>query len=378
MRSLDPKLLEVVGDGKASLEVAPGSTPEIRFAVRAKAPGVARMNVSVRMGGGSEGDAFEEKVPIELVATPEVVAASGRLAEDERGPARETIAVPAGALPDYGGLRVELASTALVNLSEGAKYLVDYPYGCAEQRSSATLALVLAADLGRAFRVPGIDADKAAGAARESIRELPEFQCAGGGFAFWKHDCSTVSPYLTAYVVSVLQRSKSLGYAVAPEVLPAAYGFLEKDLGNKPPDNASWMPTYLASQAFAVKVLAEGGRSVDSPVNRLLEPGSLDHTPVFGLAYLWDAVAAAGGSENGRRAAELRRRIENAILPENATAHVEELSEPALYWIWSSNVRSTAVVLSTFARHASDYAHEEQLVRWLQDVRPQGPWANTV
>jgi len=50
MKSLDPKLLEIDGEGKTSVEAGPGETPEIRFAVRAKAPGVARVNVSVRLG----------------------------------------------------------------------------------------------------------------------------------------------------------------------------------------------------------------------------------------------------------------------------------------------------------------------------------------
>ena len=64
-------------------------------------------------------------------------------------------------MPGFGGLHVELASTAMVGLGEGARYLVEYPYGCAEQRSSRSLALMLAADLGEAFKLPGIDAAKA-------------------------------------------------------------------------------------------------------------------------------------------------------------------------------------------------------------------------
>ena len=57
----------------------------------------------------------------------------------------------------FGGLHVDLASTALVGLGEGARYLVEYPYGCAEQRGSRALALLLSADLGEAFSLPGID-----------------------------------------------------------------------------------------------------------------------------------------------------------------------------------------------------------------------------
>ena len=50
------------------------------------------------------------------------------------------------------------------------------------------------------------------------------------------------------------------------------------------------------------------------------------------------------------RSADLRRRIGNAILPEAATAHVEELSDPYLLWFWNSNVRSTAIVLNSLVK----------------------------
>ena len=71
--------------------------------------------------------------------------------------AAERLTLPTGVVTGFGGLHVELASTALVGLGEGARYLVEYPYGCAEQRGSRALALLLAADLGDAFRLPGIE-----------------------------------------------------------------------------------------------------------------------------------------------------------------------------------------------------------------------------
>ena len=43
---------------------------------------------------------------------------------------------PAGVVAGFGGLHVELSSTAMVGLGEGARYLVEYPYGCAEQQAS--------------------------------------------------------------------------------------------------------------------------------------------------------------------------------------------------------------------------------------------------
>ena len=126
-------------------------------------------------------------------------------------------------MPGFGGLRVDLSSTAMVGLAEGARYLVEYPYGCAEQRSSRALGLMLAADLGEAFNLPGIDAGEArSGPCRRTLNELQKFQCGDGGFAFWPGDCY-VRRRRTSRATSlhVFQRGKKLGYTVDQAMLDA-------------------------------------------------------------------------------------------------------------------------------------------------------------
>ena len=73
----------------------------------------------------------------------------------------------------------------MVGLGEGARYLVEYPYGCAEQKGSRALALLLAADLGDAFTLPGMDTSKMRPAVQQTLKELETFQCGNGGFAYW-------------------------------------------------------------------------------------------------------------------------------------------------------------------------------------------------
>jgi len=367
MRSLDPSLLEVVGDAKRTVPMTGGGASEVRFDVRARAVGRARVQMTAKLLG--ETDAFEETIPVEVLVSPEVVAAYGQTRDE----AHETLELPAGVVPAFGGLHVDTASTALVGLGEGARYLVEYPYGCAEQRSSTALALALAADLGDAFRLPGIDPAKIKDVAGATFKELEGFQCADGGFAFWKGECRTASPYLTSYVTHVLQRGQALGHPVTPAVLAKAYTYLEQNLGGDRPTNESWWPAYTAWQAFAVKVLAEGGRPQDSHVTRLF--GFADRMPVFALAYLLDALTASG--DGGPRAAELQRRIRNAVASEGGSAHVEELSDPYLLWFWNSNVRSTAVVLGSLVRRRPDDPLVPGLVRWLLAARKQGRWSNT-
>lgn len=367
MRSLDPSVLEVTGDARRTAPVLARSAAEVRFDVRAKRVGRARIQMTAKLLG--ESDAFEEEIPVEILASPEVVAAYG----ETTGQARETVVLPEGVVPGFGGLHLETASTALVGLGEGARYLVEYPYGCAEQRASATLALALAADLGGAFALPGIDAAAAKQTAAAAFAELPAFQCADGGFAFWKGNCRTRSPYLTSYVLHVLKRGRGLGYAIDSSVESRGLAFLEGALAEGAPADDGWWPAYTAWQTFAVKVLAEGGRPQDSHVTRLF--ARLDRMPVFAMTYLLDAMAAAG--ERGERRSELERRIRNSIQPEGGTAHVEELADPYLLWFWSSNVRSTALALGSLVRNVPGDPLVPRMVRWLMQVRKNGRWDDT-
>ena len=61
---------------------------------------------------------------------------------------------------------------------------------------------------------------------------------------------------------------------------------------SEPPTNEGWWPAYTAWQAFAVKVLVEGGRNQDSNLTRLY--GYRERMPVFALAYLHDALRRQG------------------------------------------------------------------------------------
>lgn len=367
MRSLDPSILALEGNGKRTLTIGAKATQEIRFTLRALDSGRARVQMSVKLLG--ETDAFEETLPVTVVVSPEVVAAYGST-QDE---AIEALELPAGVDPTRGGLRLELSSTALVGLGEGARYLVTYPYGCAEQRASAALALMLAADLGAAFSLPDIQPGQLKTTTAATLKDLELFQCADGGFAYWKGGCQSPQPYLTSYVLHVMQRGRSLNYAVPTTVTDRGLTFLEKELGSERPANEGWWSAYTAWQAFAVKVLAEGGRNVDSHLTRL--HGYRDRMPVFALGYLRDALDAKG--EQRERAAELDRRIANAILPEGGTAHVEELSDPYLLWFWNSNVRTTAIALDSLVRANADPALEPRMVRWLLQARERGRWGNT-
>jgi uncharacterized protein YfaS (alpha-2-macroglobulin family) len=370
MKSLDPSVLEVGPAAEASLPIGAGASVEARFQGIGRAIGRARLQMRVTVGG--ETDAFEDVIPVEVLASPETVAAYGEAADPKA--AVERLTIPTAVVPGFGGLHVEMASTAMVGLGEGARYLVEYPYGCAEQKGSRALALLLAADLGDAFSLPGLDVAKMRPAVQRALAELRTYQCQNGGFAYWPGACWSTSPYLTAYLLHVFKVASDLKYDVDAQMRERAYSYLDKQLSQAAPTNEGWWPSYTAWQAFAVKVLAEGGRNQDSNITRLY--GYRDRMPVFALAYLHDALLAKGETATPR-VADLRRRLSNAILPEAGSAHVEELSDPYLLWFWNSNVRSTAIALNTLVRAGAADTEIRPMVRWMMAVRKDGRWGNT-
>jgi len=375
IKSLDPDILEFTTSSELTLPMAAGASGEARFDAVTKKVGRARIQMSAKIG--DETDAFEDVIPVEVLVSPETVAAYGE-ATEANPTANETLTIPASVVPGVGGLRVDISSTAMVGLAEGARYLVEYPYGCAEQRGSRALALLLAADLGDVFSLPGMDTAKMRPAVQETLKSLEKYQCDNGGFVYWPGGCPYTSEYLTSYLLHVFKTASDHKFQVDAKMRENAYSYLDRALSAPPPENEGWWPAYTAWQAFAVKVLVEGGRNQDSNLTRLY--GYRDRMPVFGLAYLHDALIARSGPpspDNTARIADVRRRLANAILPEGGSAHVEELNDPYLLWFWNSNVRSTAIVLNSLVRGDVADAPVRQLVRWMMAARKDGRWGNT-
>ena len=367
IESADPSRLRIDSARSTRVPVGAGATVNVPFEATALAPGDARVRVSVRLNGESDG--FEMPIPVGITAPWETVATHGQTAD------RAAIAIeaPAGALPNTGALRLDLASTALVGLNEGARYLVEYPYGCIEQRASRTLALILAADLGGAFTLEGLASAELRARAQASIDELLAFQCAEGGFAFWPGQCWSRSPYLSSYVAHVLQTAAALGYRAGVDQLDQTYTYLEQALTGEGGPNAAWMTAYTAWQAFTVRALVKGKRPQDAAITRLF--GLVDRMPVFALSFLADAMR--GSNPADPRLTDVERRIRNAIRAESASAHVDELDDPELYWLWSSNTRTTAIVMAGLIERgvAGDLA--PRMARYLLDARENGRWDNT-
>src|SRR5690606_3976844 len=203
---------------------------------------------------------------------------------------------------------------------------------------------------------------------------LSRYQCPNGGFALWAGACSTVSAYLSAYVLHVLKTTAGAGFEPDAAVVTRALDYLEAELRqSQKPAQVQWEPVWATTHAFAVKVLAEHGRNQDSNITRLL--GVVDRLPIFALSYLADALAAS--NLRSVRYDDVIRRITNAVRVEGATARVDDLADDALGWIWHSDERTAAIVLEGFLRRGDNVPFTAALARGLLDARENGRWTNT-
>ena len=366
IRSLDPAILQFGTTASSTVQLGAGASDAVRFEAVARAVGSARVQMTVRLGSNT--DAFEMAIPVNAPARLETSAAFG----DTSDKSTERLMIPAGIVPTAGGLNVELASSALVGLGEGARYLSDYPHLCGEQKASAALALVLAADLGNAFSMGRIAPADYRKRATALLSDLPRYQCSDSGFGYWP-GCLFGDLYLTSYILHVMHVADGLGIAPDPDVVTTALDFMEQKMKQPAPRQLQWLPAWSATMAYAAKVLTEHGRNQDSNITRLA--GTLDQLPVFGLTYLADAMASS--KTRHPRYDEVIRRLSNAIRVEGDRAHVEEVDTDELKWLWNSNVRSTALVLGGTVQRGDNPQFVPGLVRSLLLARRNGRWGNT-
>ena len=82
------------------MQIGAGGSIEVRFDAAGKRVGRARVQMTVKMA--SETDAFEDVIPVEVLVSPETVAAYGE-ATDARPTATESLTVPTGVVPGSAG-----------------------------------------------------------------------------------------------------------------------------------------------------------------------------------------------------------------------------------------------------------------------------------
>ncbi|MCA9666992.1 MAG: Ig-like domain-containing protein [Myxococcales bacterium] len=373
----------LLGSSSTQETVKDGGAVEARFRFKATSPGKATFSFRARFGDFEDGLKLVRPVKLPLVI--ETVATSG----STNSSIAEGIVPSSDVRSDVGGLRVTMASSALVGLKGGMDYLLHYPYECVEQTTSRLVPLVTLYDLSRAFALKGAKDPKPI--VSKLVARLQKLQRYNGGFSYWPSSYY-VAPWSSAYAAWGLLQAKKHNYRVSKAVLDKAkrylLGYLKRRHGRYRPKNAATrkkdelgklideVGPGLATAAYAAYVLVQMGEAPASYINGLY--GDREMLTVFAKAMLLKAMVQCKKCESDSKAmATLKQELSNAVHQTGKSAKVEENLGYSFAPLFHSDMRSTAMVLSALLAADPNHHLVDKLVRFVLDQRSKGRWRNT-
>ncbi|RYM34785.1 hypothetical protein ERX46_05270 [Brumimicrobium glaciale] len=251
--------------------------------------------------------------------------------------------------------KLELSTIPPINLEKRLGYLIRYPHGCLEQKTSGAFPQLYLSSL------MDIDAPTKAridNNVRSVINKIQRHQLNDGGFSFWQGS-GTSSDWGTTYAGHFMLEAEKKGYA-----LP--YGMKEKWINYQKDQAKKWSSrnhnNYRNSdlpQAYRLYTLALAGEPVLSAMNKLRTQSDLSIQAAWRLAA---AYQIAGKSE-----------VANDIV-KNKSTKVDPYTE--LSYTYGNNDRDQAMIIETLTL-MGEKSKAAALVRELSEVLSRDRWMST-
>ncbi|MFI5301296.1 MAG: alpha-2-macroglobulin, partial [Polyangiales bacterium] len=375
--------LSIDGPLSQRVHVAAGAQASVRFHVKATREGSTSFDVTAKTATSSDRILLERHVDQPRIDRVETAYGQGT------APASIAIGALDGRLPDHGGARVQLASSALVGLASGFEQLVDYPYGCTEQVASRTLPMLTMVELAKqaGARLPAKTDDFIA----DGIAKLLAHQQWSGGFGFWEDDAPIA--WLSAYATLTLEEAAKHGHEVPKEARDRAVRYLRGAL--------------TADVVAGTRDDLPSGKSHDEDAPLALDPEVNKQRALAEAAMIADVLATIGAPDAGALEILFDSRAKlplfakslllhamvasklpaatNKLLVDEVTAALVVTDQtvsaqpegPVYVPMLDSGTRTTAMALRALLAFDPKTPLASKLARGLLDARSRGAWAST-
>ncbi len=386
--ALSDDSLELSGPAEITIASVSDKPVEVRFPFRATKTGKGNFVFSGGLNGATSGETSDKvagSFPVTVTQRLAVVATSGTVAATSAGSVSPTerVSTPPDALPGLGGLDVSVSTSSLAGLQNSIRDLVEYPYGCLEQRTSRIRVLLKLAQLDEQFALPGVPKNLKSVVARE-LRLLRPFQTSIGGLSYWP-GTDAVDPYLSARTLVLLRDAKAAKISVPAGMIRGLTKSLQASVGFVASDDelASEEGYFLGPvHALVAYVLAREGKPETASVDALYTDRY--QLPFEEQVYLLRAMLEAG--EVSDRTTTLFSDLLASVRIENDRAFVQSGLDydgsPGLSYLVSStlgrSVRDTSLLLSLLSRVDAKHPLIPKMATWLVGARTRGTWGNTL
>lgn len=253
--------LEVVGSNSQSLNFSQPGEEMIYFDVKVK-PNVGIGKVKLYATSGNEKADYEVELDIRNPNPPVTSVTEYTLAAGQQW---KTTASPIGVAATSTAV-LEISSVPSMNLQKRLNYLLEYPYGCIEQTTSAVfpqLVLNQLTDLDD-YKKAQVDRNVKAG-----ISRLQNFQRPDGGFSYWPGGYQS-DEWGTNYAGHFLIEAQSNGYLVSDYMLQQWKNYQRGKANSWTPSTTNFYGGDL-TQAYRLYTLALAKAPELGAMNRLKE-----------------------------------------------------------------------------------------------------------
>ena len=364
--------LDFTGARGYSLQVPANDRVEVRFPATTDRAGKTNLQIGA-VGPDGAADAAEVNFPVWTPATTEAFATYGEI--DDGTPVAQPVKPPGEVFPQFGGLEITTASTALSSLTDAFVYLVSYPYDCSEQVSSRLLGIAALRDVLWAFNAKGIpSAEVLKEQVKKDMDRLSMLQNYNGGFGFWPTSPDTW-PYISVHVAHAITRAKEKGYEVPEQMLNQSKAYLA--------NVESYIPGWYSEdckrmiRAYALYVRHRLGDTDTAKVQALIaDAGGVTKLPLEGMGWIYYVIAKE--KNFAPQVAEIRKFLNNSITETAGNAHfVTSYAEDAGYVVLASDRRVDGILLEAMIHDQPKNDLIPKVARGLLAHRKRGQWGNT-
>ncbi|MFM2179758.1 MAG: hypothetical protein RL015_3856 [Verrucomicrobiota bacterium] len=285
-------------------------------------------------------------------------------------------------LEGQGTMAVSVSTSRLYETRDALEYILEYPYGCAEQTTSATVPWLVLGSYQSLFPEL-LSAEKTKAAVQKGVNRLLTMTTDEGGLAYWPGGTEP-SYWASAYGGFLLMRARDSGVNVPPEVIDRLLGYLSKKLRGLEEEKDLYKIT---DSAFALYTLAKGKKA--EPAYQNLLHAKRDRLPE--AARLYTALAMCLSDAPDQQIKEMlgwkppappappeKKPASKAKTKAKKTSPAPALAVTSPAWShWAGNAANKGLRLIAYTHLGLTQDAEALTKSLLQSRNGRGEWGNT-
>lgn len=368
--------VEFIGPKTQTIRIPQNGSAEVRFSL--KLPYTVKKELKFTLTARGEGvsDGVVQTMAVRMPKTWETTA----LYKMTTDTVQEKIKWGENVWKEFSRVELSLSPSAFSDLKGSMDYLVEYPYGCLEQRASQILPLLLGEEVIIKQGLLQYKTKDELRAVVQSVLDLFPRYYGTQGFTYYPSGYGP-NPYLTVYATFILSMARERGYAVNQTTLDSALRMVKDIARGKGDFRSKWnySPYYsILTRSYALYVAALNGYQDVPVLKRLqLELSEKQADNLTAWAYLLKTVSLYKTFPgDSKMRTELAQALLNRARTEAQTVYFEGYSDWG--WFYYDNIITTAVSLQALLESGTEFADAYKVIRWLIRARQASPhWSTT-